>query len=112
MTPPPLHIPEPDPPFAGVINELATESTPARPAITRPPAGAPNVVVVLLDDVGFGAPGTFGGPVPTPALDLIAERGQRVVQVHTTALCRPTRAALLTGPTHPSPPHARWTLAP
>ena len=102
MTPPPLHIPEPDPPFAGVINELATESTPARPAITRPPAGAPNVVVVLLDDVGFGAPGTFGGPVPTPALDLIAERGLRYNQFHTTALCSPTRAALLTGRNHHS----------
>ncbi len=60
MTPPPLHIPEPDPPFAGVINELATESTPARPAITRPPAGLERGGR-LLDDVGFGHPAPSAG---------------------------------------------------
>src|SRR5208283_1259154 len=68
----------------------------------RPPPGAPNVVVVLLDDVGFGAPSTFGGPVPMPALDMVARSGLRYNQFHTTALCSPTRAALLTGRNHHS----------
>jgi arylsulfatase A-like enzyme len=95
-------LPAPDPPFAGIIEPLATDSTPARPEIRRPPAGAPNVVVVLLDDVGFGAPGTFGGPVPTPSLDRIAAQGLRYNQFHTTAMCSPTRAALLTGRNHHS----------
>ncbi len=102
MAPASVNLPEPDAPFAGVINELATESTPARPDITRPPKGAPNVVVVLLDDVGFGAPGTFGGPIATPALDKVAAKGLRFNQFHTTALCSPTRAALLTGRNHHS----------
>ena len=72
------------------------------PLIVYPPAGAPNVVVVLLDDVGFGAASTFGGPVPTPALDRVAGAGFRYNQFHTTALCSPTRAALLTGRNHHS----------
>jgi arylsulfatase len=72
------------------------------PSIVYPPAGAPNVVVVLLDDVGFGAASTFGGPVPTPTLDRIAGAGLRYNQFHTTALCSPTRAALLTGRNHHS----------
>ena len=81
---------------------MATDSTPARSEIRRPLAGAPNVVVVLLDDVGFGAPGTFGGPIPTPALDRVAAQGLRYNQFHTTALCSPTWAALLTGRNHHS----------
>ncbi len=80
----------------------AADSTPVTPSITYPPAGAPNVVVVLLDDVGFGAASTFGGPVPTPALDRVAGAGLRYNQFHTTALCSPTRAALLTGRNHHS----------
>jgi arylsulfatase A-like enzyme len=95
-------LPTPDAPFAGVVEPLAADSTPARPEIRRPPAGAPNVVVVLLDDVGFGAPGTFGGPVPTPALDRVAAAGLRYNRFHTTAMCSPTRAALLTGRNHHS----------
>ncbi|TYL49940.1 arylsulfatase [Nocardioides sp. BGMRC 2183] len=63
----------------------------------RRPPGRPNVVVVLLDDVGFGAPGTFGGPVATPTLDHLAARGLRYNRFHTTAICSPTRASLLTG---------------
>ena len=97
-----VDLPHPDEPFAGVINPLARDSTPARPAITNPPAGAPNVVVVLLDDVGFGTASTFGGPVPTPALDRVAGAGLRYNHFHTTALCSPTRAALLTGRNHHS----------
>ena len=71
----------------------------ADPAVTRrvPPAGSPNVVVVLLDDVGFGAAGTFGGAVDVPALDDLAREGLRYNRFHTTAICSPTRAALLTG---------------
>ncbi|MGD1257328.1 arylsulfatase [Mycobacterium seoulense] len=88
--------------FDGVINPSAAGSTPVTPSIVYPPAGAPNVVVVLLDDVGFGAASTFGGPVPTPALDRVAGAGLRYNQFHTTALCSPTRAALLTGRNHHS----------
>ena len=95
-------IPVGEPSFAGVVAPLATDSTPSKSAIAYPPAGAPNVVVVLLDNVGFGAPGTFGGPVPTPALDRVANSGVRYNQFHTTALCSPTRAALLTGRNHHS----------
>jgi len=95
-------LPLPEPAFSGVIHELATESTPARPEIQYPPAGAPNVVVVMYDDVGFGAASTFGGPVPTPALDRVAAGGVSYNRFHTTALCSPTRAALLTGRNHHS----------
>jgi len=66
----------------------------------RPPEGAPNVLVVLLDDVGFGASRTFGGPSNTPALDRLAENGLRYTRFHTTSLCAPTRAALLSGRNH------------
>ena len=95
-------LPHAEEPFTGVINPLVKDSTPAKPSIDYPPAGAPNVVVVLLDDVGFGTASTFGGPVPTPALDRIADSGLRYNQFHTTALCSPTRAALLTGRNHHS----------
>ena len=83
---------------------IAADATPATqpqaaPVVTRqlPPAGAPNIVVVLLDDVGFGATSTFGGPVATPALEQLANDGLRYNRFHTTAICSPTRAALLTG---------------
>jgi arylsulfatase A-like enzyme len=95
-----VDLPPADPPFGGVINPFAKDSTPVKPSITYPPTGAPNVVVVLLDDVGFGAPSTFGSPIPTPALDRVARAGLRYNQFHTTALCSPTRAALLTGRNH------------
>ena len=95
-------LPAPEPPFAGTISRLATESTPDRPTITRPPDGAPNVVLVMLDDVGFGAFSAFGGPVPSPGLDRIVERGLCYNQFHTTGLCSPSRAALITGRNHHS----------
>jgi arylsulfatase A-like enzyme len=95
-------LPLPDRKFDGVIHELATASMPSRPEIQYPPAGAPNVVVVMYDDVGFGAASTFGGPVPTPALDRVAAQGVSYNRFHTTALCSPTRAALLTGRNHHS----------
>ena len=67
-----------------------------------PPKGAPNVRSIMTDDVGFGAPSTFGGVIPTPALDRIAKAGLRYTQFHSTALCSPTRAALITGRNHHS----------
>jgi arylsulfatase A-like enzyme len=77
---------------------LATSAgQPPAMAAPRAPAGAPNVVVVLLDDVGFGAASTFGGPALTPTLDSLAANGLRYNRFHTTAICSPTRAALLTG---------------
>ena len=97
-----VDLPRCDEGFAGVINPSVADSTAVKPSISYPPASAPNVVVVLLDDVGFGAPSTFGGPVPTPALDRVAGAGLRYNQFHTTALCSPTRAALLTGRNHHS----------
>src|SRR5262249_50129166 len=68
----------------------------------RAPEGAPNILLILLDDIGFGQPGVFGGPIPTPALDDLAARGLRYTDLNTTSLCSPTRAALLTGRNHHS----------
>ncbi|MEZ5742488.1 MAG: arylsulfatase [Sphingomonadaceae bacterium] len=78
---------------------LAQEASPAAPPdfVRQAPANAPNVVVILLDDVGWGTASTFGGPVATPALDLLAQRGLSYTRFNTTAICSPTRAALLTG---------------
>ena len=87
-------------PFAGTTARLIDESVPSRPGVPLPAAEAPNIVLVLLDDVGFGTCGTFGGPIPTPALDRVAANGLRFNQFHTTALCSPTRAAMLTGRNH------------
>ncbi|WP_165229979.1 arylsulfatase [Aquisphaera insulae] len=95
-------IPGPDPAFGGRIGETVKDSTPSYPQPTRAPKGAPNVLVILLDDVGFGMCGTFGGPVPTPHLDGLARTGLTYTRFHTTALCSPTRAALLTGRNHHS----------
>ena len=94
------NLPRPTPAFDGTIERLIEDSTPRRLDAPEPPAQAPNVLVVMIDDVGFGSCGTFGGPVPMPALDRIADIGLRYNQFHTTALCSPTRAALLTGRNH------------
>ena len=67
-----------------------------------PPKGAPNVLLIMTDDQGYGVSGTFGGVIPTPALDRIAKAGLRYTQFHSTALCSPTRAALITGRNHHS----------
>ena len=67
-----------------------------------PPKGAPNVLLIMTDDAGYGVSGTFGGVIPTPALDRIAQMGLRYTQFHSTALCSPTRAALITGRNHHS----------
>jgi len=93
-------LPPPDPPFGGVIKEKAAESKPWWPPRVVPPKGAPNVLLIMTDDAGFGAPGTFGGVVATPALDRIAKSGLRYTEFHSTSLCSPTRAALITGRNH------------
>ena len=93
-------LPAPDPKFGGVIKEKASESEPWWPPRVVPPKGAPNVLLIMTDDEGFGAPSTFGGVIETPALDRIAKTGLRYTQFHTTSLCSPTRAALITGRNH------------
>jgi arylsulfatase A-like enzyme len=95
-------LPVPDAPFRGVIGETAKESKPDFPKQVTAPPGAPNVLLIMTDDTGFGATSTFGGPIPTPALDRVAKHGVIYNQFHTTALCSPTRAALLTGRNHHS----------
>ena len=93
-------LPPPDPKFGGVIKEKASESKAWWAPRVVPPKGAPNVLLIMTDDSGFGAPGTFGGVVPTPALDRIAKSGLRYTNFHSAALCSPTRAALITGRNH------------
>ena len=95
-------LPPPAPEFGGVIKEKASESTPWWPPRVVPPKGAPNVLLIMTDDQGFGAPSTFGGVIPTPAMDRIARDGLRYTNFHSTALCSPTRAALITGRNHHS----------
>src|SRR5678815_1022916 len=93
-------LPPPDPAFGGVIKETAPASKAWWAPRVVPPKGAPNVLLIMTDDAGFGAPGTFGGVVPTPALDRIAKSGLRYTNFHSTSLCSPTRAALITGRNH------------
>jgi arylsulfatase len=95
----------PDEPFSGVIGTTARESTPAWPVPRPAPDGAPNVLLIVLDDLGFaqlGCYGGLGGRIETPHIDRLAEEGIRFQNFHTTALCSPTRAALLTGRNHHS----------
>jgi arylsulfatase A-like enzyme len=89
-------------PFTGVIGRTTQDSTPAWPESPRPPAGAPNVVLFVLDDVGFGQLSCFGGLVQTPVLDGLAAEGLRYTNMHTTALCSPSRGCILTGRNHHS----------
>jgi arylsulfatase A-like enzyme len=95
-------LPRPDAPFKGVIGKYYQDSKMDVMHVTKAPAGAPNVLLVLIDDCGFGQWGTFGGQTPTPNLDRLAKRGLRYTRYHTTALCSPTRAAILTGRNHHS----------
>jgi arylsulfatase A-like enzyme len=95
-------LPIPDPAFKGKIGKTIEDSTPDYPQPVKAPSGAPNVLLILLDDVGFGMISTFGGPVPTPNLDKLAKEGVSYTRFHTTALCSPTRGALLTGRNHHS----------
>jgi arylsulfatase A-like enzyme len=89
-------------PFGGQIGLGAADSTPYWPPTVVPPEGAPNVLLIMTDDAGYGVAGTFGGVIPTPALDRIAAMGLRYTQFHSTALCSPTRAAIITGRNHHS----------
>ncbi|MBM4293929.1 MAG: arylsulfatase [Deltaproteobacteria bacterium] len=95
-------LPLPEPKFKGKIGKTYKDSVPDFPKPLQAPKDAPNVLLIILDDVGFGHAGTFGGPIPTPTLDRLAANGLRYNQFHTTALCSPTRAALLTGRNHHS----------
>lgn len=94
------YLPNPPAPFEGKIGLSAAESKPFwRPKIV-PPKDAPNILLIMTDDAGYGVPSTFGGVIPTPVLDRIAKTGLRYTRFHSTALCSPSRAALLTGRNH------------
>src|SRR6266853_1409784 len=96
------YLPPPPPPFAGTIGLDAAQSKPYWPPNVVPPKGAPNVLLIMTDDAGYGVSSTFGGVIPTPTMDRIAKMGLRYTQFHSTALCSPTRAALITGRNHHS----------
>src|SRR5512135_2049157 len=95
-------LPPPPPKFGGVIKEDAKDSKPWWAPTVVPPKGAPNVLLIMTDDAGYGVSSTFGGVIPTPALERVAKAGIRYTQFHSTALCSPTRAALITGRNHHS----------
>jgi arylsulfatase A-like enzyme len=86
--------------FAGVVGRTLDESAPAWPAARRAPNGSPNVLFIVLDDTGFGQLGCFGAPIATPHLDALAADGLRYNNMHTTALCSPSRACIMTGRNH------------
>ncbi len=88
--------------FGGVIGRTIQESTPSYPERALPPEGAPNVIYIVLDDTGFAHLGCYGSDIETPNMDRLAEGGLRYNNFHTTALCSPTRACLLTGRNHHS----------
>ena len=93
-------LPRPEPPFKGKIGRTVKDSTPDFPKGVEAPKGAPNILLILTDDVGFGASSPFGGPIQTPNFQRLADTGLRYNTFHTTALCSPTRAALITGRNH------------
>jgi arylsulfatase A-like enzyme len=95
-------LPPPPLPFGGEIKESYKDSRPWWPPRIVPPKGAPNILLIMTDDQGYGVSSTFGGVIPTPALDRIAKAGLRYTEFHSTALCSPTRAALITGRNHHS----------
>jgi arylsulfatase A-like enzyme len=88
--------------FPGVIGRTTDESKPAWPASVRAPKGAPNVLLIVLDDTGFGQLGCHGSPISTPHLDALAAGGLRYNNMHTTALCSPSRSCIVTGRNHHS----------
>jgi arylsulfatase A-like enzyme len=95
-------LPPPPQKFEGKIERNAAQSTPYWPARVVPPKGAPNILLIMTDDTGFGVTSTFGGVIPTPTLDRIAANGLRYTNFNSTALCSPTRAAIITGRNHHS----------
>jgi Sulfatase len=96
------YLPPPPSKFGGDINLSAKDSKPYWPPQVVPPKGAPNVLLIMTDDQGYGVSGTFGGVIPTPNMDRVAAMGLRYTQFNSTALCSPTRAALITGRNHHS----------
>ncbi|WP_339748752.1 arylsulfatase [uncultured Rubinisphaera sp.] len=96
------YIPNPPAKFGGVINLSAQDSKSYWPPNVVPPKGAPNVLLIMTDDQGYGISSTFGGVIPTPTMDRIANMGLRFTQFHSTALCSPSRAAIITGRNHHS----------
>ncbi|MEE4143551.1 MAG: arylsulfatase, partial [Halieaceae bacterium] len=95
-------LPAPGPKFGGVIKNDALQSTAWWAPRIVPPGDAPNILLIITDDAGFAVPSTFGGVIPTPTLDRVANNGLRYNNIHSTALCSPTRAALITGRNHHS----------
>jgi arylsulfatase len=95
-------LPRPEQPFKGRIGRTAKDSVPDFPKEIVAPKNAPNILLILTDDAGYGTSSTFGGPIPMPTMDRLAKAGLRFTNFHTTALCSPTRAALITGRNHHS----------
>src|SRR5262245_31375493 len=109
---PPTVLPRPDFHFPGNVGRTYRDSDPPQfPQPVQAPKGAPNIVLILIDDTGFGQFSTFGGLVPSPTMDTLAAEGLRYNTFHTTALCSPTRAALITGRNHHSAATASITEA-
>ena len=96
------YLPPAPPRFGGDIGLDVKDSTPYWPSRVVPPKGAPNILLIMTDDQGYGVSSTFGGVIPTPALDRVAKAGLRYTHFHSTSLCSPSRAALLTGRNHHS----------
>ena len=90
-------LPAPDPKFGGVIKPQALQSKAWWAPRIVPPKKAPNILLIMTDDAGFGVPSTFGGVIPTPAMDRLAKSGLRYNNIYSTAMCSPTRSALITG---------------
>lgn len=95
-------LPAPDPAFGGTITQQALDSTPWWAPQVVPPEDAPNILLIITDDAGFGVPSTFGGVIPTATMDALAAEGLSFTNIYSTALCSPTRAALITGRNHHS----------
>ncbi len=107
-----VDLPRADALFAGAANRTLAGSKPDFPRLAEAPKGAPNVLLVLVDDAGFGNPSTFGGPCQTPTLSKLASAGLRYNRFHVTALCSPSRAALLSGATTTPSASARSPSSP
>src|SRR5580700_6599062 len=88
--------------FTGSVGRTADESSPAWPSVPRAPKDSPNVLFIVLDDTGYGQLGCYGSPIETPNMDALAEGGLRYNNMHTTALCSPTRSCIITGRNHHS----------
>lgn len=98
--PPPHVLPAREAEFRGTIGDTYSKSVPDWPKGARPPKDAPNIVVILMDDLGFGHLSCYGGPINAPNISSLSENGLRYNNFHTVGLCAPTRASLLTGRNH------------